>query len=142
MHDVSFGQYYPASSFVHKLDPRIKILFLIVYVVAVFMAQNFIALALAAAVFILIVIGSKVPFGSLLRSIKAVTFLLIFTAILNLFFHAGKTVLVSWWIITITQEAVYFTIFYYIFSGTVIFIGAGVGDFDVDNNARGLDGRH
>ena len=111
MRDVSFGQYYPASSFVHKCDPRIKLLALIVYIVALFMAKSFYSLGLCALVFAVIVIVSKVPILSLLRSIKAILFLLIFTAVLNLFFHSGETVLCSWWIITITKEALYFTAF-------------------------------
>lgn len=111
MRDVSFGQYYPVSSFVHKCDPRIKLLALIAYIVALFMAKNFYALGACALVFVVIVIASKVPVKSLLRSVKAVLFLLIFTAILNLFFHTGETVLFSWWIITITKEALYFTAF-------------------------------
>ncbi len=111
MRDVSFGQYYPSNSFVHKLDPRMKILFLIVYIVAVFLCENFYALGACAAVFLLIAFFSGVPIKSLLRSIKAIVFLLVFTAILNLFFYKGETVLFSWGIIEITKEAVYFTIF-------------------------------
>ena len=111
MRDVSFGQYYPANSFVHKCDPRIKLLALIAYIVALFMAKNFYALGACALVFVAIAIFSKVPIKSLLRSIKAILFLLIFTAVLNLFFHSGETVLFSWWIITITKEALLFTVF-------------------------------
>ena len=111
MREVSFGQYYPANSFVHKCDPRVKILFLITYIVAVFLGQNFYALGACVAVFILIASFSGVKFSSLLRSVKAITFLLVFTAVLNLLFHSGEKVLFSWWIITITEEAVYFTIF-------------------------------
>ncbi len=111
MRDVAFGQYYPANSFVHKLDPRVKILFLIAYIVAVFLCKNFYALGVCAFVFLLIALFSKIPLKSLLSSIKAIVFLLLFTAILNLFFYKGETVLVSWGIVKITKEAVYFTIF-------------------------------
>lgn len=111
MREVSFGQYYPANSFVHKCDPRVKLLFLIAYIVAVFLAQNFYALGACVALFVLIAAFSGVKFTSLLRSVKAITFLLVFTAVLNLLFHSGEKVLFSWWIITITEEAVYFTIF-------------------------------
>ena len=111
MRDVSFGQYYPAESFVHKCDPRVKLLFLIAYIVLVFLAQNFYALGACALVFALVAIASRVPIKSLLRSVKAIVFLLLFTAVLNLFFYSGKTVLFSWWIIKVTKEAVYFTIF-------------------------------
>ncbi len=111
MRDVSFGQYYPSQSFVHKLDPRMKILFLIGYIVLVFLAQNFYALGACALVFVIIACCSGVPIKSLLQSVKAITFLLVFTALLNLFFYQGETVLFSWGFITITQEAVFFTIF-------------------------------
>lgn len=109
MRDVSFGQYYPSNSFVHKCDPRTKILFLIVYIVAVFMANNFYALGGLALVFFLIAAFSKVPFTSLLRSVKAVLFLLVFTAVLNLIFYKGKTPI--WEGSFLTYEAVYFTVF-------------------------------
>lgn len=109
MNNVSFGQYYPASSFVHKCDPRQKILFLIVFIVAVSLAQNFYALGACALVLILAIACSKVPLRSLLKSVKAVLFLLVFTAILNLFFHPGETPL--WKGSFITKEAVYFTLF-------------------------------
>jgi energy-coupling factor transport system permease protein len=56
MRDVSFGQYYPSNSFVHKCDPRTKILFLIVYIVAIFLAKDFYGLGACAAVFALIAI--------------------------------------------------------------------------------------
>ncbi len=112
MRDVSFGQYYPADSFVHKCDPRLKIVFLIAYIVAVFLAKNFYALGACAFVFLLAAVSSGVPIKSLLRSVKAVLFLLVFTSVLNLFFHSGETVLVSWWIFTITKEAIYFTVFF------------------------------
>ncbi|MBR2646757.1 MAG: energy-coupling factor transporter transmembrane protein EcfT [Clostridia bacterium] len=111
MRDVSFGQYYPANSFVHKCDPRMKILFLITYIVAVFMAKNFYALGACFGVFLLVAALSHVPIKSLLRSVRAVLFLLVFTAILNLFFHQGGTVLWSWKFIVITKEAVYSTLF-------------------------------
>ena len=112
MREVSFGQYYPSDSFVHKCDPRTKLLFLIAYIVAVFLAKNFYALGACAVVFVMVAALSGVPFRSLLRSVKAVLFLLIFTALLNLFFHSGETVLFSWWIVKITKEAVYFTVFF------------------------------
>lgn len=115
MRDVSFGQYYPAKSFVHRLDPRLKILFLIVYIVAVFMSKNFYALGACAGVFVLIAAFSRVPFKSLLRSVKAVLFILIFMALLNLFFYRDGTPLYKplfgWEFTVITKEALYYTIF-------------------------------
>lgn len=109
MREVAFGQYYPANSFVHKCDPRTKILFLIVYIVAVFLANSFYALAALAAVFCLVAVFSRIPVSSLFRSVKAILFLLAFTALLNLFFYRGKTPL--WEGSFLTYEAVYFTVF-------------------------------
>lgn len=115
MTEAAFGQYYPAHSFVHKCDPRLKILFLIVFIVAIFLANNFYALGLVAAAFLLIAALAKIPVKSLLRSVKAVLFLLLFTAVLNLFFYQGsleKDVLwLEWGIIKIWDGAVYFTLF-------------------------------
>lgn len=111
MRDVAFGQYYPSKSFIHRMDPRAKIMFLIVYIVAVFMSTNFYALGACAALFLVAAIFSGVPFYKLLRSVKGVLFLLVFMAILNLFFYQGETVWYSWKFITITKEAVFYTIF-------------------------------
>ena len=111
MREVSFGQYYPAKSFVHKCDPRAKILFLIVYIVAVFLGKNFYALGACAFVFVLVAAFSGVPFKSLLRSVKAVLFLLVFMTVLNLLFYKGETILWQWKFIKISKEAIYYTIF-------------------------------
>ena len=97
MKDVSFGQYYPSNSFVHKCDPRLKILFLIAFIVAVFLADTFYALGACALMFLMIVVFSGVPVKSLLGSMRAVLFLLIFTAALNIFFYKGETE-IKWWI--------------------------------------------
>ena len=111
MRDASFGQYYPTNSFVHKCDPRVKILFLIAYIVAIFVGKNFYTLAACAAVFLLIAIFSGVHLSALLRSVKGILFLLFFVTVLNLFFYEGETVLWQWKVIKITQEALYYTIF-------------------------------
>lgn len=111
MRDVSFGQYYPTSSFVHRCDPRAKITLLIAYIVAIFSAKNFWGLGVCAAAFLCVVFASSIPLGKILRSIRGILFLLIFTAILNLFFYSDGKVLWEWKFIKITQGGVYYTIF-------------------------------
>lgn len=114
LNDVTFGQYYPAKSFVHNMDPRAKIVLLIAYLVAVFLADNFFALAAVIVFLILAVIFSRVPFGSVLRSVKMILFIIVFTAILNLFFYASDGelhILWQWKIITISWEAIINMIF-------------------------------
>lgn len=109
--DVTFGQYYPTKSCVHKLDPRLKLLFLIAYIVALFLADNFYSLAVGAFVLIVAIIASRVPVGSVLRSVKGIIFLLVFTSLLNLFFHSGETLLWEWGIFHIYSEGVIFAVF-------------------------------
>ncbi len=111
MRDVTFGQYYPAESPVHRCDPRTKILFFIVYIAAIFTAKNFYGLGACAFVFLLVAALSRVPFGSLLRSVRAIVFLLVFTAVLNLFFYSGETVWWQWKFIKITREGTIYTVF-------------------------------
>ena len=88
--EVTFGQYYPSDSFVHKLDPRAKILLLIAYIVMIFVAQNFFGLILALLFLAVAVAVSGVPFTSILKSIKAIIFLVVFTAVLNILFYSPK----------------------------------------------------
>lgn len=113
LNDVTFGQYYPSQSFVHKLDPRIKLLALIAYIVLLFVANNFYSLFLCALVLFIAVAASHVPVGSVLRSVKAILFILVFTAVLNLFFHKGEHLLTPEnWGIRIYREGVVYTIFF------------------------------
>lgn len=111
MREITFGQYYPGTSFIHRCDPRSKILFLVLYIIAVFLCQNFYALGACAVSFILMAVFSGIPFKLLLRSVKGVLFLFLFMTLLNLFFAEGETVIFEWNFITITKEAVYFSIF-------------------------------
>ena len=106
MKDVTFGQYYPATSFVHKMDARFKILATIAYIVAVFLVTPFHFLGfLACLVFVLLVTClARVPFLRVLSSIKAVLFFVVFTAVLQLFFNKAGNVLVHWSFITITDQ--------------------------------------
>ena len=105
MKDVTFGQYYPADSFVHKMDPRVKIVLSIAYIVAVFLVREFHFLGFAAAfAFILLTtLVARVPFMKVLRSIKAIIFFVIFSSVLQILFNKEGTVLAKWWIIEITN---------------------------------------
>ena len=97
LNDVTFGQYYPAKSFVHNMDPRATLVLVIAYIVAIFLASNFYALAAVTLFLVIAVIFSRVPFGRVLRSVKMILFVIIFTAILNLFFYsAGEDAHMIW----------------------------------------------
>ena len=109
--DVTFGQYYPVKSFVHNLDPRFKLLYLIAFIVMAFVAKTFYGLALCALIMIITIIAARVPFGSVLRSIRGVIVLLLFTSVLNVFFHGGEHLLWRWGIIRIYTEGLIFAAF-------------------------------
>lgn len=111
LNDVTFGQYYPTQSFVHKMDPRAKLLALIAFIVVLFVANNFYALAACLVVLVAALIASHVPFGRVLKSVKGIIFILVFTAVLNVFFHGGDTVYWQWWYLKITLEGIIFSVF-------------------------------
>ena len=100
MKDVSFGSYFPAESFVHKMDARAKILIAIAYMVAVFMVSTFHFLGFCACLLFVIIATAtaKVPFIKVLASVKTILFFVVFSAVLQLFFNRQGTVI--WWVIT------------------------------------------
>ncbi|MDE6373138.1 MAG: energy-coupling factor transporter transmembrane protein EcfT [Clostridia bacterium] len=125
LNDVTFGQYYPAQSSMHELDPRVKLLFLIAYIVMLFVAKSFYGLALCALILIIGIIASRVPLGSVLRSIKGIIFILVFTSLLNVFFHGGEHLLWGWRFIHIYLEGVIFAVFL-MFRLTFIVMGSAL----------------
>lgn len=108
--DVTFGQYYPSASPVHRLDPRIKIVLVIAYIVGIFLCDSFLGYALTALLVFSVIATSRVPIGSALKSVRAITFLIVVTAVLNLFFYAGEAEnwTASWWIFTVKDTALIF----------------------------------
>ena len=114
LNDVTFGQYYPTRSFVHNMDPRAKIVFMIAYIVAIFVADNFLALAAVTLFLIVAVLFSRVPFGRVLRSVKMILFLILFTAVLNLFFYSSggaEHMIWQWNVLSLSWESVVNMIF-------------------------------
>ncbi|MCI9155784.1 MAG: energy-coupling factor transporter transmembrane protein EcfT [Lawsonibacter sp.] len=105
--DITLGQYFPGTSPVHRLDPRTKLICVVLYIVALFLASWFITYAIMFLVLALSIVVSKVPVKSIVRGLKPILFIVIFTAILNLFYTPGSTVLAQFWIFTITLEGVW-----------------------------------
>ena len=105
MKDVTFGQYFPAKSFVHNMDARVKILLTIAYIVAVFLVTAFHFLGFAACLLFVVIVTvlAKVPFLRMLKSIKAILFFVVFSAILQIFFTGSGNVLLHWSFIKITD---------------------------------------
>ena len=106
--DITLGQYFPGTSFVHRLDPRTKLVMLVVYIVALFVAVNWISYALCLLFLGLSIAISKIPLKSILRGMKPVIFILVFTGILNIFFTTGEedNLIFSVWKISVYWEGV------------------------------------
>lgn len=103
LRDITLGQYYQTESVIHRLDPRVKLVGTLAFIMSLFFFKNFYAY-LVAAVFLTIVIRlSKVPFRFMVKGMKTILFLLIITVFFNLFLTPGE-VLISVWKITITKE--------------------------------------
>ena len=99
--DVTFGQYFPGDSVVHKMDPRMKLVLIIVYIVMLFVADGIIPLLLGVAVTVFAYAMSKLSFKLVWRSVKPILPIVVFTAILNIFFIEGDP-LFQWKFITIS----------------------------------------
>lgn len=107
--DVAFGQYYPGDSFLHKMDARVKMVLSLVYLICIFFIQSFFGFGVIFFLLVIIVAVSKVPVRSVLKSIKPILILLIFTTLLNLFFNLEGETLVQWWIFRITTGGLIFS---------------------------------
>nr|MBR4282075.1 energy-coupling factor transporter transmembrane protein EcfT [Clostridia bacterium] len=104
MKNITMGQYYPVDSWVHRLDPRTKILLTIAMIVAVFLVKTMVGYALILGFMYLVSRLSNIPFRMLVKGVKPLRFILILTFILNLFFNTGATMLVEWGFIRISYE--------------------------------------
>lgn len=108
--DVGFGQYYEAKSPIHKLDPRTKLLFVIVYIVAIFLARDVYAFIPLTALILFSIIISRVPIRVILKGLKPLIFIILFTAILNVFWTNGtnvifqKEIIQGYWTLTLYRE--------------------------------------
>ena len=109
--DITLGQYFPGKSPVHLLDPRTKLIALVLYIVALFVASGWISYALCLVFLGVTIAISTIPLKSILRGMKPLVIILVFTGLLNLFFTDGEKVLVQFWGITITMEGVIRAVF-------------------------------
>ena len=112
MKNITMGQYYPVDSWVHRLDPRTKILLTIAMIVAVFLVKSMVGYALILGFMYLVSKLSNIPFKMLVKGVKPLRFILILTFILNLFFNTGTTMLVEWGFVKISYEGLSTAIHY------------------------------
>ena len=102
--DITLGQFFPGDTFIHRLDPRTKLIAVILYIVALFNAKGVVTYAMVMAVLVLCILVSRVPFRSLTRGLKPIYIIVAFTAIMNLFFTSGTPLGTGWLLSHITQE--------------------------------------
>ncbi len=108
--DITLGQYYAAKSPVHRLDARVKIIAILLFITELFIADDFAGFAMLAAALLITVAVSGVPLGYIFRGMKPIMFILLFTFLLNIFMVDGRVI---WrvWIFKVTLEGIYVAIF-------------------------------
>lgn len=108
--DITIGQYYPTDSVIHKLDPRVKLIGTIVYIVSLFIFRSWSGYALATLALFAVIKISKVPLKFMIKGLKSIIILLMITVIFNLFLTPGET-LIQIWKLKITKEGIITAIF-------------------------------
>ena len=104
MLDITLGQYYPGNSFIHRLDPRTKILSTLLLIVAVFLANTAVGYAALCAMVLFIILVSGLPFMLVLKSVKPLLFIIVLTLVLHAVMGQGEHVLYQWKFIKVTEE--------------------------------------
>lgn len=104
LRDITLGQYYQTDSVIHRLDPRVKLLTTICYIISLFIVDNFIGYILAGAFLALVIKLSKVPLKFMVRGMKSIVFLLVIAVIFNLFLTPGE-VIFTFWKLKITRRS-------------------------------------
>ena len=100
--DITLGQYFPGQSVIHRLDPRTKLVMLVVYIVALFLAESWVSYGLMFLFLASVIWLSTIPLKAIVRGMKPLVVILIFTGVLNLFFTQDGEVLFHFWIFTVT----------------------------------------
>lgn len=104
--DITIGQYFPIDSFIHKLDPRNKLITTFLFIILIFFVNSAIGFALTAVFILAIIFAAKLPFKYVIKGLKPVFFIILFTAVLNIFFTKGQTLIFHAGIIKIYLEGV------------------------------------
>ncbi len=107
LNDITIGQYFPADSVIHKIDPRIKfVLLILILAVLLFFSTTYLTLGISTVFILFTLLLSKIPLKMYFKNLKAILPIIIFTAIINTFYAKGGIVLIDWWIFEITSEGV------------------------------------
>ena len=104
--DITIGQYYPAQSPIHSMDARLKLAITFIFIVSLFIVNSFVGYAFVIACMALVIKTSKVPLKFMLKGLKSIMIIILFTVFINLFLTRGETVLLHVGFITVTLEGV------------------------------------
>ena len=104
LQDITIGQYYPTNSIIHRLDPRVKLLFTFVFMVSLFITDSFASYIFIIAVLMGVISITKIPFIYIFRGIKAIFYLLILTFLLNMLFTQGGKIYFEYGFLKITHD--------------------------------------
>jgi ABC-type cobalt transport system, permease component CbiQ and related transporters len=108
--DITLGQFFPGDTIVHRLDPRTKIILVLIFIISLFSAVNYLSFASMLLVVITCVALSKIKAKTILKGLKPIIFIITFTAIINIFYTEGR-VIVEFWIFKITIEGIVRAVF-------------------------------
>ena len=108
--DVTLGQFFPGQTPIHKLDPRTKLVLVIVYIVALFLAKWFVSYVVIATFLAIVIAMSKIRLKVVLKNLKPLLFIIILTALLNLFYGQGEPI-AQFWIFKITKSGIQNAVF-------------------------------
>jgi energy-coupling factor transport system permease protein len=111
MMNISLGQYFPADSPIHRLDPRIKVICGVLYIVCAFLCRGLVAFGALTLSAVVLVLLSRIPMRIVSRGIRPIVFIMLFTMVINLFFTTGDTLLFEWKFIHVYVEGVYNAVF-------------------------------
>ena len=107
--DITIGQHFPGNSAVHRMDPRMKILLTLAYIIVLFTVSNISGMVLSFVLVLGLYLLAHIPLRMLARSMKPLLFIILFTAVLNLFFATGEPIF-QWWIFKLTREGIYYAV--------------------------------
>lgn len=102
--EITLGQYFPGNSFVHRLDPRTKILATIIYIIAIFFAQTPLSYGILSAFAAAVILVSRLPWLMVLRSLKPIWIIVVLTMLIHMFTAPGEHVIFTWKFFSVTQE--------------------------------------
>ncbi len=108
--DITIGQYYPAESPIHRIDARVKIVITLLYIISLFVINSFVGYAVVIVSLAVTIKMSRVPFKFMIRGLRSLVLIIIFTAVINLLVTEGETPLLTIWRFTVTLEGVFFAI--------------------------------